>query len=109
MLSGCDRSYVKEQLIRQQGLGACDRPQETQEKTSTCKQHKCSIKGLLLLLLFFYMTGSLEVFFFHSCSWEGDPWDSWQSLVELWEGDGFLQELLSHVYIDVYIQINSKD
>lgn len=55
------------------------------------------------------MTGSLEVFFFHSCSWEGDPWDSWQSLVELWEGDGFLQELLSHVYIDVYIQINSKD
>lgn len=41
------------------------------------------------------MTDSSEMFLFHGCSQEGDPWDSGQYLVELREGEGSLQELLS--------------
>lgn len=32
------------------------------------------------------MTDSSEMFLFHGCSQEGDPWDSGQYLVELREG-----------------------
>lgn len=31
------------------------------------------------------MAGSLEMFFFQGCCWEGNPWDARQPLVELRE------------------------
>lgn len=54
------------------------------------------------------MTGSSEMFLFHSCSGLGDPWDSGQSLAELREGGGSLQELLSLSPVQRVIHTNQK-